>query len=205
MESIGPLLEMNSIVYRSWHEGFRFSNCRLPHLTLFQGGLTEDQIGELIQYDLEHFEFMPSQFGLDDGCLDLEGLEFHPYRDEIVIQMLNLHCPTALRQTQLSILDLFDRYQGLPKPKNQAAFLEFYDLNVIPEARQWVVDYSEKRRTHGFSPHITLGFGKEETRSDLLRHLQDLQLKKIRFERISLGQMGNFCTFTDNSFWERRL
>jgi len=208
-ESCKILNELNSLAYSSWKAGVKFSDHRIPHLTLFQGALTSQEVKQMLADD---FFQTPGNFELDglaNFSVPISKLNFQDFDDDLAIQMLNLECPLFLKQFQMKCLDILDRHQqklfSTAEKQNSISNLRFFDSKVHSSVPYWVIHYSRKRRSQGFSPHITLGFGKRSLYDQMRAMIHKHKVTQIQFDRIVLAQLGDFCTVTNNFYWEHSL
>lgn len=187
------LEKWNKSLFENGKTGYLFNDNHIPHLTLFQNFILEEQLDNLKKdlLDLptpkEICELLPVDFSRN------------AHKDDISVVMLNFVKSLELLNTQKRIHHIFEKYSKHPYLEDA---LSAFNNKTNPEAASWIQNFATKASLDKYSPHITLGFSNLDISS--LKKWQALP-NKWRFSKIVLSQMGNYCSLSKNTYWEKRL
>ncbi|MEE6249498.1 MAG: hypothetical protein VX583_03805 [Bdellovibrionota bacterium] len=188
------LVRWNHELYQKGKVGYLFDANHLPHLTLFQNFIIEDDIEPLI-CDL-------NRLSISNKLSEISSKEFSSsaYKDNSSVVMLNFFKSDELTHLQKKVHKIFEKYSQTPE-LNSA--LMAFNQQPITEAVDWIQNFHKKASLSNFSPHITLGFSQIEQEAI---QQWNLQIESPwQFSNIALSQMGNYCSMSNTTFWEQKI
>jgi len=166
--------EMNSSLWSQTHDGFRFDETHLPHISLVQQYVQQAALRDIVSVitstvaATQALSLSATHTGSAtiDGGLTVSGLEFGTSPE-----LLRLH------QSLMTALEPF------VSTGDETAWYRDLGEHIRPGSLRWLKNY--RRPNRQFHPHITLGVGPAPTLNQPLRFTVD---------RLALCHLGNFNT-----------